>query len=93
MRILKHIVSLDGHYFEFLQDDLKSLGKNICENFKEKIAKNFFVYGLVDVLLKKIVYGFSSVNIYVHLAATKCDVCTSFYVDDNILGARIDWYL
>ena len=37
MRISKHIVSFDGDYFEFLEDELKSLGKSIREKFKEKV--------------------------------------------------------
>ena len=74
------------------------MGKNICEKSKEKIVKNYFVFGLVDVLLKKIVYGLLPFNIC-HLfffcqtgnnRAGKCDVCTRFFVDDNNLGARID---
>lgn len=63
MIILKDIVTFDGGYFEFLQDEPISLGKNICEKFKEKVVKNYLVFGLVGVLLKKIVYGLLSVNI------------------------------
>ena len=43
MRISKHIISFDGDYFGFLQDELKSLSKNIRKNFKEKIVKNYCV--------------------------------------------------
>ena len=93
IRISKHIVS-----FEFLQDELKSLGNNIRKKFKEKIVKNYFVFGLVDVLLKKNVYGLLPFNSYCHLffcqrdskTAGKCDICTRFFIDDNDLGARID---
>ena len=67
MRISKQIVSFDGDYFEFLKDELKSLGKNIREKFKEKIVKNYFVFRLVDVLLKKIVYGLLPFSIFLHL--------------------------
>ena len=63
MIISKDIVSFDGGYFEFLQDELKSLVKNICEKFKEKVVKNYLVFGLVGVLLKKIVNGLLPVNI------------------------------
>ena len=74
------------------------MDKNIRKKFKEKIIKNYFVFGLVDVLLKKIVYGLLSFNIYCHLffcrrgnkKANKCDVSTRFFVDDNDLGGRID---
>ena len=39
MRISKHIVSFDGdYYFEFLQDELKSLGNNIHENLRKKLS-------------------------------------------------------
>ena len=57
MRISEHIVSFDEDYFQFLQDELKSLGKNIGEKFKEKIVINCFVFGLVDILLKKLCMG------------------------------------
>ena len=54
MRIIsKHIISFDGDYFGFLQDELKSLSKNIRKKFKEKIVKNYFVFGLVDVFAEK----------------------------------------
>ena len=98
MRISKHIVSFDGDYFEFLEDELKSLGKSIREKFKEKVVKNYFVFGLVDVLLKKVLYGLLPFTIYCHLffcrrgnkTAGKRDGCTKFSVDDNDLGARIN---
>ena len=98
MRISKPIVSFDGDYFEFLEDELKSLDKNIRAKFKENIVKNYFVFGPVDVLLKKVVYGMLPFTIYCHLffcrrgnkTAGKCDGCTKFSVDDNDFGARID---
>ena len=67
MRISEHIVSFDEDFFQFLQDELKSLGKNIGEKFNEKIVINCFVFGLVDILLKKIVYGLLPFSIYCHL--------------------------
>ena len=40
MRISKHIVSFDGDYFEFLKDELKSLGKNTTKKSYHEIKKN-----------------------------------------------------
>ena len=57
IRISEHIVSFDEDFFQFLQDELKSLGKNIGEKFKQKTVINCLVFGLVDILLKKIAYG------------------------------------
>lgn len=81
MIISKDIVSFDGGYFEFLQDELKSLVKNICEKFKEKVVKNYLVFGLVGVLLKKNCVSAVTIQYY---------VCTRFFVDVNDLGAIID---
>lgn len=44
IRISIHIVSFDGDYFDFLQDELQTLGNNIREKFKEKIVKNSLVF-------------------------------------------------
>lgn len=44
MRTSKYIVGFDEDYFDFLQDELQILGKNSCENFKEKDVKNSFVF-------------------------------------------------
>ena len=88
MRISKHIVSFDGDYFQILQDELNSLHKNICKKFKEKIVGNCFAFGLVVVLLKKIVYRLLPFNIYCQLpfcqrgseTASKCNICTRFFI-------------
>ena len=92
-----NIVSFDEEHFDFLQTELQTFGKNIREKFKEKIIKNLFVFNLLDVLLKKIVYGLLPFKIYCPCffsrrgskTARKCDICNNFFIDDNDLGARI----
>lgn len=44
MRTSKYIVGFDEDYFDFLQDELQTLGNNIREKFKEKIVKNSLVF-------------------------------------------------
>ena len=98
IRISKYIVGFDEDYFDFLQDELQTLDKNICEKFKEKIVKNYFVFNLLDISFKKIVFSLLPFKIYSHCyfcwrgskTACKCDIFTKFFIDDNDLGARID---
>ena len=59
-----NIVSFDEEHFDFLQTELQTFGKNIREKFKEKVIKNLFVFNLLEVLLKKIVYGLLPFKIY-----------------------------
>ena len=98
IRISKHIVGFDEDYFDFLEDELQTLGKNICEKFKEKIVKNYFEFNLLDVSFKKIVFSLLPFKIYSHRffgwrgskTASKCDIFTKFFTDGNDLGTRID---
>ena len=56
LTLSKRIIDFDPWYSEFLQDQLKWLGKEIHKKFQEKIVKNTFVFGLIDVQLEKMVY-------------------------------------
>ena len=98
MRFSRCIVNFDQDHFDFLQDELKSLGKDICEKFNEKFVKRPHVFGLVDVLIEKIAYGLLLFKNFCHCfycwrgikTAGKCDFCTRLFIDDNDLGVKID---
>ena len=98
MRTSKNRVGFDEDYFDFLQDELQSLGKNIRERFKEKIVKNSFLFDLLDVSLKKIVFGLLPFKSYCHCffcqrgskTAGKFEFAQGFFLNDNDFRSRID---
>ena len=66
VRISNHIVSFDGDYFDFLQDELQTLGNNIREKSEEKLLKIPLCFNLLAASLKKIAFGLLPFNIYCH---------------------------
>ena len=81
-----------------MQDQLKWLGKEIREKFQEKIVKNTFVFGLIDVQLERMVYQMLPYKIFCHRfycrrdskSVGMCDICSMFFVDDNDVSKKID---
>lgn len=98
MKISKHIFSFDDGCFDLLYSEMLTLGKKIHEKFKDIIVKNFYVFGVVDLILKKMVSDLLPFSIYClaffcqrgQTTAGKYDKCTRFFVDDNNFGSKID---
>ena len=64
MKISKHIFSFDDGCFDLLYSEMLTLGKKIHEKFKDIIVKNFYVFGVVDLILKKMVSDLLPFSIY-----------------------------
>ena len=94
----KPIIDFDLWSFDFFSDQLKWLGKEICEKFREKIVNNTFAFGLIDVLLEKMVYPMLPIITFCHCfycwrcnkLVRKCDIYSRSFVDDNDISKKID---
>ena len=60
----QNIFSFDDGYFDLLCSEMLTLGKKIHEKFKDIIVKNFYVFGVVDLILKKMVSDLLPFSIY-----------------------------
>ena len=49
MWLSKFFVNFDEDCFEFMENNLKLLTKNIDTKFKEKIIKNSFIFNVIDL--------------------------------------------
>ena len=94
----KRILNFDTDYFDFLQSELRFLGKEIRKKFEERIVRNIFVFSLIDNHVEKTVYDLLPFWIFCHCffcvrgskTAGKCDVCSRFFVDDSYISSKID---
>ena len=48
MSIAKHIFSFDPDYFDFSSDEMKALGKIICQKFEQNIEKYSHVFNIAN---------------------------------------------
>ena len=98
MRISKHILGFDDGYFKFLCSEMSLLGKDIHKKFKEAVAKNSYVFSIIDLTLIKVVFEFLPFKIYCHIffcrrgwtTANKCNICIRFFDDGSDAGTKID---
>ena len=94
MRISKYIFDFDDGCFKLLCSEMSLLGENIHKKFKEAVVKNSYVFSIIDLTLKIMVFELLPFKIYCHIffwqrgwtTANKCNICTRFFVDDSDLG-------
>ena len=68
------------------------------QNFREKIVNNTFPFGLIDVLLENMLYQCSTITfsaiVFIVEGGSKlegkCDIHSSFFIDDNDISKKID---
>ena len=81
-----------------MSDQLKQLDKETHKKFREKIVNNDFVFSLIDVLRKNMVYQMPSYEIFCHCFYCRrgsksqgtCYIFSRFFVDDNNISKKID---
>ena len=87
-------------YFDFLSHEIKALGKTISENLDKYIQKCHFVFGVVNQILKDVVFQLLPFKIYNHLffclkgnrMVGKCKFCSRILIRDIDHARKIENY-
>ena len=90
----------DPDYFDFLPDEIKELRKTVCKNVEKDIKERSFVFGVVETILKDVVFELLLFRIYNHLffclkgnrMIGKCKLCGRIFIKDMDHARKIENY-